>query len=623
MADEIGVTAASFGEMFSPNRIYVCPFFQRTYAWKQADLKPFIDDLFALREDDTSEHYLGAVVLRRDQSEPAGALRPELWDVIDGQQRLFTGFLTILALAEALHAAGVDCGDVNVAKQARGVVEQYLILPETWKASRYPKIRPTADDFSQFRQVLHTAIRRTTTPTFPDAHLAFNQDFIPDSGPENGLLVKAHNSIPDILRGKLGDDIHDPGTIEKILDLFTERMKLIEVVVPDGSDPYKIFDNLNTRGERLKYHELVKVSVFKRFTPNDTVAARALSTGDWTRLTSALAPDVFEKFLFPYALCHSSAAQKKTLTPALERQWKGKEPDEIVADMRRYAVPYLLLTDPEYVIQSHVSNPALAERLRAMRDSKPPSSALPYLLLVLLQAMEDDTYADSAARIFWEMESFLVRRLYKGIEPTGLHALFKILWAWTDESGNITGQQPGGLTAALAKNRTVISVSDSDFVKCIETEGVYTRRITSFVVGEFERAHSGDINEVAVRSLTLEHIAPKEIKGTKWESIFTDAQEYAGLVHTWGNLLPLSGKGDAGNSAAGQSTWLAKRRLYKKSIFQTPRDLENVAAWDAAAIRARNTALATWALERWPISAPTKLPKSAKAIWNAPRLTAT
>jgi hypothetical protein len=614
MADEINVSAVSFGEAFAPTRRYQCPFFQRRYAWTNKNLEPFVDDLFSLLDDDTDEHYLGAIVLRRDQDAVQGALRPDVWQVIDGQQRLTTAFLTILALAELMHDAARHGPNEVAARKAVGIVEQYLTLPEGWDASLEPKVFPTAGDFSQFRAVLADASRLTTNRALAEFPFRFNQEFVPAYGEGTGRLTKAHTKLRSLLRDGLGEAASDPAAIEALLDVFTRKMKIIEVLVPDTADPYEIFNNLNTQGERLKHHELVKVSVFKRFALNEADAARDLSDGPWAKLTESLKEDGFEKFLFPYALCKNPAAQKKNLTAALEALWSDTRPTVVVEDMQRFAEPFLLLTDPGTAIDG-IADGQLAERIRSLRASKPPASVLPYLMQVLLRASSDASYAESAARIFWETEAFLIRRLVDGIEPTGLHALFKQLWDWTSSDGKSSGQMPGGLAAALSVSQTIKTVDDDVFEAQLKSGPIYKRRIASFLVAEYERAHKGDINDDALTtSLTIEHVAPQEPQGTAWITAFTDADEYERLVHTWGNLVPLVKSGDAGNSAAGQAPWADKRTIYSTSTFQTAKSAATFDTWDPATIASRAEQATKWARVRWSAASPSKLPTCPKDI---------
>jgi hypothetical protein len=612
MSSEISVDVVPFENVFSGPHVYECPFFQRPFKWKKKNIDKFIADLIQLEtdDDDSIEHYLGAIVVRPDPDAPTGLQHPNVWTVIDGQQRLTTAFLTILKLCEMLHAAGVAHEEEAVRDRAAAYVGQYLMLDPTWPRGREPRVLPTARDYSDLLALVDaTRANARVVDEAPD-RFRFSSTFISPLGDAGGPLWKAYDDLlPKALKKHLEDLAQDPETLERVLTNLLRRMKVIWVIVPPGADPYEIFHNLNAEGQRLTHGELVKVAVFQRFDRANLTAALAAER-DWDALVEVLGADAFEAFLFPYALCHEPQAKKRELIPALEGIWKGMGPDEIIRDLREHADLYDLITDPTVEIDDFIASPALAERARAMRESVPPSSTYPYLMLVLQRALADDSYADEAARIFWMVETFLVRRQFQGIEPTGLHTLFKGLWFW--EADGVSGQTAEGFRARIETNVNIEWIDDDEFTRAVETKPLYGRRIQRFVIAEFERAHFGDISNDALGTMEVDHVAPQTIAGTPWVDVFPNPEAYKRVVNTWGNLVPLVKTGDVSNSAKGQKTWEEVRTIFLASAFQTAKHLCGEPVWDESAIRRRGKGLAVWALKRWPDSPPKKLPTRAK-----------
>lgn len=614
MTTEIGVEVVPFEKIFSNPNVYECPFFQRPFKWTKKNIDKFVADLYQLEidDDDTVEHYLGAIVVRRDQEAPSGLQHPTVWTVIDGQQRLTTTFLTVLSLCELLHAAGVENDDEAVRERAASYVAQYLMLDATWPRGREPRVLPTMRDYSDLLGVIGSTRSRAKVPDESPDRFRFSNDFISEHGEVDGLLAKAHNaSIPKALKEQLGESIADPDVIERVLTNLLRRMKVIWVSVPPDADPYEIFHNLNAEGQRLSHSELVKVVVFRRYDRSDIAGAQAAEEA-WDGIVDLLGPERFEAFLFPYALCHDPQAKKRELIPALEQMWKKWTPTQILVDLTEYARLYRLITAPDADIAPEVSDARLAERVRAMRESAPPSSAYPYLMLTLKRALEDPVFVEEACLIFWTVESFLVRRQYEGIEPTGLHALFKSLWAW--EENGVSGQTAVGFRDRVHDNVNIRWVTDDEFREAVVSSPLYGRRIQRFIISEFERSHFGDISVDALASMEIDHVAPQSIGGTEWEAVFPDPDRYRALVNTWGNLIPLVKEGDASNSAKGRMNWEEARDILSHSIFQTPKELCKEPAWDEYSIQRRNQALADWALRRWPDTPAPPLPKKPKDI---------
>ncbi len=620
MSTDISVMVVPFEKIFSTPNVYECPFFQRSYKWTKKNIDKFVADLYQLQvdDDDSVEHYLGAVVVRPDRDAPIGLQDPIVWTVIDGQQRLATTFLAILTLCEMLHRAGVTTDDPAACERASAYVSKYLMVDPTWPRGREPRVLPTARDYADLIALLAMSPRRAGVADDDRSRLRFSETFIPVHGEIGGPLGKAYAThVPKAIKKSLGADASDPDAIERMLSNLLRRMKVIWVSVPLGADPYEIFHNLNAEGQRLTHGELVKVSVFQRFDKSNVTAAMD-SEKAWNSLIEVLGPSNFEAFLFPYALCHDPQAKKRELIPALEAIWRGMrmEPDAIIADLQEHAMLYRLLTDDTVSIGAYVANPRLAERVRSMRASGPPSSTYPYLMLALRRADLDGAYGDDAARLFWSVESFLVRRQFMGIEPTGLHTIFKSLWSWMND--HVTGQTAEGFWARVDENVNIKWVGDADFERAIKEGNLYGRRIQRFVLSEFEQSHFGDISRDALGKMEIDHVAPQKIEGTEWTKVFPDPKVYASLVNTWANLIPLMKSGDASNSAKGRKNWDEVKEILMHSIFQTPKQLCLEPTWDAHAIRRRSERLSEWALRRWPDVPAGNLPAEPKDLATAP-----
>ncbi|SHL04422.1 DUF262 domain-containing protein [Flavobacterium chilense] len=82
-------------------KIFQIPDYQRGYAWEEKQWKEFVQDIDALIDDKIINHYTGTIVIYQAPHKPTcnyGVKRPEIVDVVDGQQRLTTCslFLSII-----------------------------------------------------------------------------------------------------------------------------------------------------------------------------------------------------------------------------------------------------------------------------------------------------------------------------------------------------------------------------------------------------------------------------------------------------------------------------------------------------------------------------------------------
>lgn len=99
--------------------------------------------------------FLGAIVLK-DLGKHSGPTSPTTYLLVDGQQRLTTLYLLLLALAEEAKAHNLPSG-------SEYILEKYLI--ETTRSFRgWPKLVPTLQDRYTFYEILHDALPEAESP---------------------------------------------------------------------------------------------------------------------------------------------------------------------------------------------------------------------------------------------------------------------------------------------------------------------------------------------------------------------------------------------------------------------------------------------------------------------------
>jgi uncharacterized protein with ParB-like and HNH nuclease domain len=94
-ADQEIIMASIKVKDFFNGRFFEIPKYQRGYAWEVQNVRDLFDDIAESIESGTN-HYIGTIVLSRDQSDD------EKFHVVDGQQRITTISLIIKALVAQL-----------------------------------------------------------------------------------------------------------------------------------------------------------------------------------------------------------------------------------------------------------------------------------------------------------------------------------------------------------------------------------------------------------------------------------------------------------------------------------------------------------------------------------------
>ena len=205
----------SIQELFSNEDTYIIPVYQRNFAWGTNEIKALIQDVYDAI-DNKEEYYIGTLVVSRKGNE---------YEVIDGQQRLTAIKLILSVLRD-------HCSDNRLTFEAR------------------PKSADTL-------KVLEKEIEDSGSITLNDV-----VNFRPSFGRHADTNLK--NGVENVitsLREVITDDDDEGKTIEDFKKHFLEHVHIIRYTVPEDTDLNHYFEIMNSRGEQLEQHEIVKANL--------------------------------------------------------------------------------------------------------------------------------------------------------------------------------------------------------------------------------------------------------------------------------------------------------------------------------------------------------------------------
>ena len=192
--------------LFDTEAHYVIPRYQRAYAWEDKEIVQLIDDI----NDSTGDYYIGSLVVAKVKG------KVETYEVVDGQQRLTTLYLLLHYL--------VSCGRLE------GEVGKTLSFD----------CRPNSNYTLTHIQGL--LLDRNS--------LADNEDRLEQSI-MNGLKVIDQKFTT-------GDAIDVAAFIERLNSVILYRIE-----VPEHTDLNRYFEIMNTRGEQLEQHDILKAQLMR------------------------------------------------------------------------------------------------------------------------------------------------------------------------------------------------------------------------------------------------------------------------------------------------------------------------------------------------------------------------
>lgn len=577
-------------DRFSEEAQLACPLFQRRYVWTKQNITQLFEDIQTVVDGEYNKRFLGALVLDLETA-PRSSRAGRYW-IIDGQQRLTTLFLSLVAIADVAVDLGASAGTL-----ARDTFNDYLVSTKS-QTKGQPRLRPTLTDSKQFETILYEVSQKVGyAPVTVSPSLA--------PGDKDGKMRQGYTEIRRQIQTHL--QVHDGSTsqslppgeaadaLERLRATILEQLEFVEIRLGDEHDPNEVFDRLNKEGERLGLVDLIRNDVLKHLDADPQKALEAFSN-DWLPFEQAFEDDVAKgKYFFPFTLTMDDTVTQATTFKALSEHLGQKGLDEepaarvqaMVRILSRHLNSYNAIHSGGRRL-SFVDGPA-KEQVRRLVALNRPSSIYPYVMQLLTATTEGAVESSDSAACLAVIESFLVRRAVCGIEPTGLHAVFKKLW-------KSAGGDPAKVRSSIV-SKTVVFPDDTAFESAIRIGDLYSRKVCSYLIEEYERQYtSGDIIST-FPAITIDHILPQKLKDT-WAEVFT-AQEHAQLLHTWGNLVPLSSEA---NSTKGSASWeSAREKLGNETVFSTTKHVYDAYPdWTPNSIASRTEAIVDWALNRWP-----------------------
>ncbi len=198
-------------ELFSSDD-YVIPIYQRNYEWGEPQITQLIQDIVDYIVKDNNRYYIGSLIAYEIKLE--GGV---IYETIDGQQRLTT--LTIL---------------LSVIKK------EYPSIELSW----YKKLNLSFD----------SRIIASNTLSY-----LFNGESL-DNKECNVPIQQGYYDVKKSLAKILADN---KLTIKNFCEYFFEKVTILRVLVPEDTDLNHYFEIMNSRGEQLEKHEILKAKMLE------------------------------------------------------------------------------------------------------------------------------------------------------------------------------------------------------------------------------------------------------------------------------------------------------------------------------------------------------------------------
>ncbi len=560
----------TFRKLFGNGLTYNIPRFQRDYSWTDVEWDElWLDIQEATRPGGEPAHYMGYLVLQTQND--------KTFDVIDGQQRLTTLSIIVLAILRNLKRlidAGVD-PERNQQRldQIRSSYIGYLD-PVTLVATSKLTLNRNNNDYYQ-------------TYLVPLAAL-----------PQRGFKASEHamrkasdwfeKRVYEFASATTDDDGDIGVSLARLLESICDKLFFTVITVSDELNAYKVFETLNSRGVRLSATDLLKNYLFSVL-HRDNVHENEMSAMDdrWERLVSRLGETDLPDFLRIHWMSRNGLVRQSELFKTIRAKIDSRAAvfallNALDADVD----PYLGLTSPESSDWSpELKDFAALLRMFGVRQ--------PYALLIAARRVLNTSDFSALLKIIVNI-SFRYNVI--GTMQAGEQER-----VYSDVAARLSAGTIGNLASIIEALRPVYP-ADPAFKAAFASKELKTtqsrnNRIVRYILCNLERQAGGSDHDRDSATFTVEHILPQNPEGgwDQFSEIEADANTYR-----IGNMALLE---TTLNRDVGNATYAAKRPVFASSLFETT---QKIAAdnedWNPQRVMARQNALARTAISIWRVA---------------------
>jgi uncharacterized protein with ParB-like and HNH nuclease domain len=555
----------TYRQLLGNGLLYTIPRFQRDYSWTDVEWDDlWMDIMNVLEENNEDSHYMGYLVLQSRDSKN--------FDVIDGQQRLTTLSIIILAVLSNLQKIineGIDA-DRNKQRQDQlrnsfiGFLDPVTLIPK----SKLTLNRNNDFLFQTYLVTLQPAPKRNLKAT-------------------EHLLRKSYDWFFSKIQETFGKE-KDGAKLAQFVDRLADILFFTVITVSNELNAYKVFETLNARGVKLSSTDLLKNYLFsvvhKQFGDDHEMLELE---NRWERLIGKMGSESFPDFLRTHWNSRNKFVRHSELFKRIRDQITDRQGVfKLLRDMEADADTFAALTNPEDPLWIANQRQFITE-LRMFGVSQ----LFPLLLAGHRQ------FSDNDFSTLLKVCSIISFR-YNVIGGLATNEQERV---YNSVSEKLANKTINSIVETIQELRSIY-INDETFKaafseKQLKTTQTRNKRIVRYILFNIEKQTSGHEFDFDSDLYNIEHILP-ENPGEGWEYI--SDRDHEQLVFRLGNMTPLS---TSQNRSLGNSSFEIKRPILESSEFViTSRIAQENQTWSAERIAVRQRWLANQAVGIWKVN---------------------
>ena len=550
------------------------PDFQRPYSWGINNAETMIEDLEASMQSE-KKHFFGSIVWINDQDERV---------IIDGQQRITTILLMLIAIYHVLRQSGEE----ENKRLAERINEEFLYDKYNEEHKRL-KLRTVVDDNEVFKNI-------------------YEGDFKPQDY-RHLQLYRVYNYFYEYFKEK-------PDLQQYISALG--NLDIIDLCIDDSNDsPQKIFESINSTGKSLQDGDKIRNFILM----TDSKQAREIIFHEYWKVIEQSLSDgkTITDFFFNFLISvNDQEIRVKNIYSEFKTFFHDRISDQSdISQIRNfynqvlsYLKHYMFLRFNKDENRAYGGLANVGFRLNYLKVF----TTTPLLMNVLEDFVNQELSEEEARQIFHITESYIVRRILIGASMMGSNKSMPGIFgnmkqmkkehpesSYSEIYAHILSEKKG-FRRFPRDEELASSIPALDFYS---NRGHYKKFILTSIDDCLQSKESFLLKEIASseRQLTVEHIMPRSLNAEWKLSLGQNYQEiHDKYLHTLANLT-LSGY----NSKYSNSSFKDKKEMpngFNESTLLINDFIKKQDVWDRDALDRRSE----WWIEQvtkiWPVITP-------------------
>lgn len=556
---------------------FVIPVYQRNYTWSaKKEVKKLLDDFDSLINNaNENNHFIGMIMY----IEKRISVRFSQLIVIDGQQRLTTIFLILLAIRKI-------CKENNDIDNYDFINDSFILNTREQGENKL-KLKPLINNDDTYRKLLEEK-NYSLSEEEKKSKIYLNFEFCYDYFKK--IVVKY--TISDILEN-------------------LNRLHMISIPLEDSDNPQQVFESINSTGVPLTAADLIRNYILMN---NDNDTQEYLYRKYWSEIEK-FEPEsdkLQEIFRFYLAVKNKELNKKNEVYNAFKLYWDHSNLtiEERLKDILNYVRYHQMI----YYLPS--DNKMINESLSEFRKNQ---SKMPAPFLMEMYALYDNrSISDYTFSSLVEIiNSYLIRRWLCVLDTSSVTRFFPTLLRSVINECNGDYSSIVEITKYFLVNQSRgkghFVPTDLELEKSLLEKNAYTLRCVRTVLDRIEN-YDNSI-KVNMDDLNIEHIMPQSPdKEGYWYSVTKlDPVEYDFYVNLIGNLTLCA---SVDNSKNGNKDFDSKKKvLMNTSHLKMNQDILSKDIWNQETILERTKSIAKMINIIYPYNYSTYVPLTDNIIY--------